>query len=513
MAQARIIQRKRILATDLKAAREKFGRRGSQNADSYRSFLLGKATNYVLTPESSLDEFNDYANTWGFVQWPGDPRELQGDVDRVREELVQEGDILTELLVPADPDGMRPPQGQVPPSISGQREDGPANAGAGDENLPTEDVTREQLLERVKKEAIGVDLAISPSFYSEAHGHWSSAKNGAPTFGSARDAMRLINAPWASNSDFTGREHFDGQGVNVVIVDEGLSAAHLSSIHPGVNFQGGFVSTSPSLPLPGLFRSAFSRAPSSHGNMIARNILRIAPNAKIYDAPILPPRVTNIPTFTSTVQQLYQAIFFHAIKGPFPKEPWIVVNAWAVANSISQFGFGIPSAFLYTSGQLHPTNLFIQLFGKLFDVVFAAGNFGEFATVPGAGLYDRGPERSIKGANALSNVLTVGACDVTGCWIGTSSQGDGPTPLKYGQQLTKPDLMAPSWFDENNDSATSNTGTSAACAVAAGIMAGLRTRANRADTPSAFRTALRAQNPGSVAADAWRRAGQTILTF
>lgn len=518
MPSARVIQRRRVLTEVLEAARREFGPRNAQNTDRYREFLRKNAENYRVDPEGEPEQFLPYANTWGFARWNKDPREYQVEIDRVRAGLLEPGDILTELLVPRET-AEKPPVPEREPGITYDKpEDEPVEATGIEPTLPVEPITRDGLRKRIENEdspvSIGIDLPISPSLYGEAGGHWSAPKNRAPTFGTARDAMRLVNAPWAANSDFNGVADCDGTGVNIVIVDEGLNAQYLSSIHPGFNFQGGFVSTAPSLPLPGLFSDPFNRAPSWHGNMIARNILRIAPNAKIYDAPLLPPRVVDIPTFTSTVQLLYQGILFHAITGPFRKEPWIIVNAWAVADSISQYGFGVPERFLYTEGDLHPTNLFLQFFGRHFDAVFAAGNSGEFAPVKGSGIYERGPGRSIKGSNALSNVLTVAACDVTGRWIGTSSQGDGPVRLKYAQRnRRKPDLSAPSWFCENADAGTFNTGSSAACAVAAGIMASLRTSANRTDTPAAFRNVLRAKNAGSVAADARLRAGKTVLTI
>jgi hypothetical protein len=55
-------------------------------------------------------------------------------------------------------------------------------------------------------------------------------------------------------------------------------------------------------------------------------------------------------------------------------------------------------------------------------------------------------------------------------WLGYSSQGPGAL------SADKPDLCAASQFREDDDAAVVNTGTSAACAVAAGVVAALRSQ-------------------------------------
>ena len=55
-----------------------------------------------------------------------------------------------------------------------------------------------------------------------------------------------------------------------------------------------------------------------------------------------------------------------------------------------------------------------------------------------------------------------------GLWLGYSSQGPGAL-YPY-----KPDLCAASQFSDNEDAYAGNTGTSAACALASGVVARLR---------------------------------------
>ena len=59
------------------------------------------------------------------------------------------------------------------------------------------------------------------------------------------------------------------------------------------------------------------------------------------------------------------------------------------------------------------------------DVVFAAGNCGEFCPAPRCGKVDRVPGHSIWGANSSSAVITAGAVLTNEMWLGYSSQGPG----------------------------------------------------------------------------------------
>ena len=53
-------------------------------------------------------------------------------------------------------------------------------------------------------------------------------------------------------------------------------------------------------------------------------------------------------------------------------------------------------------------------------------------------------------------------------------QGPGPSQFTNGDVNQKPDIVAPTMFSERNDRHTRNGGTSAACAMAAGVVAALR---------------------------------------
>ena len=72
---------------------------------------------------------------------------------------------------------------------------------------------------------------------------------------------------------------------------------------------------------------------------------------------------------------------------------------------------------------------------------------------------------------ASQRSASTGAVRSDDTWLGYSSQGPGLlTP-------DKPDLCVPSQYREITDAHLINTGTSASCALAAGVIAALRSRA------------------------------------
>jgi subtilisin family serine protease len=148
---------------------------------------------------------------------------------------------------------------------------------------------------------------------------------------------------------------------------------------------------------------------------------------------------------------------------------WVFVNAWAIYDRRSEYPLGD-----YTENPNNVFNLIVRqaAIQENIDIVFAAGNCGLFCPRMNCGRDDRGPGRSIFGANSHSNVLTTGAVRTDDIWLGYSSQGPGQARLNQN----KPDLCSPSQFRENDDAHLVNTGTSASCAVAAAVIAALRSR-------------------------------------
>ena len=159
--------------------------------------------------------------------------------------------------------------------------------------------------------------------------------------------------------------------------------------------------------------------------------------------------------------------FLRALEPQPPRTGWVICNAWAVFDP-SLESPEVP----YANNPLHPVArrlTWLELLCE--DIVFAAGNCGQFCPNDRCHPDYTGPGRSINGANALGQVLTVGAVRTDRLWLGYL--GQGPGIARMAQE--KPDLCAPSQF-ANEDDAGPNTGTSAACGLAAGAVALLRTK-------------------------------------
>ena len=242
--------------------------------------------------------------------------------------------------------------------------------------------------------------------------------------------------------------------------------------------------------------------------MIVRNILDIAPEVAIFDCPMLPPRIAGLRQFLSHADAAYARMLadirYLRERDARWRGPWIFVNAWTIYDRQSEHPLGD-----YTDNPHHRFNrLVARAVDEACDVVFCAGNCGQFSPSARCGAHDRGPGCSIYGANSHPSVLTMGAVRVDGLWLGYSSQGPGQPQLAH----EKPDLCAPSQFAETYDAGMGNTGSSAACALAAGVVAALRSRWNaQAIPPDALKGILMA-SARKTEGGAWNgRVGRGVL--
>jgi hypothetical protein len=110
----------------------------------------------------------------------------------------------------------------------------------------------------------------------------------------------------------------------------------------------------------------------------------------------------------------------------------------------------------------------------------------------------------ITGANALGDVLTLAGCDTADRRVGYSSQG----PSIANMFQNKPDVTAYTHFRGSLVTGANmpDGGTSAACAVASGCVAALRTKLPPATTPSAGlfdQLRATARQPPDVAGGGW----------
>lgn len=301
--------------------------------------------------------------------------------------------------------------------------------------------------------------------------HWCPSAAAGRHFATSALAGERIGVPALRVAGATG------EGVNVVVVDHGVDPAQLP---PGSSFGRHWVRLVPGQPPQQTATPPpLSRAELRHGTMIARTVLSIAPKATIWDLRVVPRPGEVISRLLDVKLGYSVALQDIACTPALDCAPWVFVNPWGIYDGrydmlqeyvdkqshwFTAFIGGVPNGGTYAGGVAERR-----------DLVFAAGNAGQFCPSWRQGPNDRGPGRSILGVNGHPRVLSVGAVRADHIWIGYSSQGR--SRLRSPQSLQgfeKPDLCAPSSFLEQADRARLNSGTSAASAVAAGVIAALR---------------------------------------
>jgi subtilisin family serine protease len=304
-------------------------------------------------------------------------------------------------------------------------------------------------------------IEVGPDLAAEVTEYFCPVGVDQALFGDREAAARLTRSRYLKGQGLTG------DGINIVVVDHGFDQTKVK------NFGGGWAQ---GVIVPGATRRG-------HGPMVVRNICDAAPDAIFWDLPLIPLAIDNVNAFISTaITALGQVLQY--IAGLAEPGPWVLVNAWAIFDRSSESPLG-----QYTE---NPNNFFntsiAQAVDHRIDIVFAAGNCGQFCPSRRCGRLDIGPGYSIWGANSHPRVLTTGAVQTDARWLGYSSQGPGQRLLS----LAKPDLCVPSNFREEHDAFTgntaepyvgdsgspfiANTGTSVACGLAAGVVAALRSR-------------------------------------
>jgi hypothetical protein len=350
---------------------------------------------------------------------------------------------------------------------------------------------------------------------------WNPYGDTPPLFHTRQAAEALIRA------DALQAQGLDGEGVNLVFFDEGISVPalatrfaqlprHPAKARPG--FVGGWKVTQPGF-VP---RTPGRAEPRSHGTLVALNALSLAPAARVFDLPVLPDRVRDVVAFASSAAAALiwaRLEIAEWLSAAYPG-PWVFCHAWGVFNRDLEHPRGG-----FTADPQNPFHRWVAMLDHELrdDQVFAAGNGGQFAPHPYCGAGDIGPGRSVLGANSSPHVLTVGAVRADGAWIGYSAQGPGQeafqaspaTGLQFPLPIEKPDLCAPSHFMEPGDAAWVSSGTSTACGLAAGAVAALRSQGSPLAklSPAELRVHLRqaARKPAGEAAGYDIRFGHGIL--
>lgn len=265
---------------------------------------------------------------------------------------------------------------------------------------------------------------------------------------------------------------YSGQGTVVGIVDGGVDRSHYPVI-------GGW-SPNPVSP-PGI-ASHWGR----HGNMCAYDSLIAAPNAKIYDLGIGKTN-TGVGGVLSAALQA-----FEWARKQYDRDgtPQVLSNSWGLyQRAWDPLPPGDPGN--YTDNPAHPFNRkVIEVIDRGMLVCFAAGNCGDPCPDNRCG-DDHGETRSIIGANGLERVICVAGVNVRHQRVGYGSEG--PSSLA----VEKPDICGYTHFAGDT---SSDSGTSAACPVIAGVLALLRSALPPLDQDRARealnRTAINVCAPG-----------------
>jgi subtilisin family serine protease len=315
-------------------------------------------------------------------------------------------------------------------------------------NLPDDDDRQRAVLAEAtaRPEVVGVfsDPAISTCLVCP----------GSPAVGSDQDVAALVGVKALADAGM------DGFRVPVAIVDTGVNLAHLEAKGRDPKFSSRRSWT------PAGVATRPGGHPVGHGTMCAYDVGIAAPKATLLDHAIL---LSETPGETAMSGLLSDAVLAYSkllgiVQGtPAGRRALVVNNSWAMFSPGWDFPVGHPGN--YSDNPAHPFNVIVaSLEAAGADILFAAGNCGRDCP-------DRRCEyasgRPITGANSHPGVLSVAGVDTRKRRVGYSSQGPGRLAPD------KPDLSAYTHF-RGSGVYPSDGGTSAACPVAAGVVAAVR---------------------------------------
>ena len=272
----------------------------------------------------------------------------------------------------------------------------------------------------------------------------------------------------------------DGTGVGLAIVDSGIYVRRiqrlLGEVVPptAVNVDG-----PNSWRPPGLVTRPFDHR-LGHGTMCAYDALIAAPNATLLDFPMLLARPVADHRSTSTADAALLAYARLAILWWItrPFDALVASNSWGLFHPcLEDFPPGHPYRFIDNPNHALRKYLIRPLAATGMDIIFCGNNCGNGRNCAGdcaSGTCLSKTDRMIMGANTYEEVLTVGGCNTDDQMVGYSSRG----PSIAGMYQHKPDLVAYTHFlgAKTVGIWVPDTGVSAACPVAAGCVAALRTR-------------------------------------
>jgi subtilisin family serine protease len=270
----------------------------------------------------------------------------------------------------------------------------------------------------------------------------------------------------------------DGRHVMVAIVDTGVNIAHLNARGQNPAFDGA-KSWSP------VSGSVLGAMPVDHGTMCAFDVGISAPNCTLLDYALLQSQAQGgsvMDGFLSDAVSGFSRLL-DIMSGPDAPAALVVNNSWGMFHPSWDFDVGHPGN--YSDNPDHPFNIIVEsLEDAGADILFAAGNCGaECADSRCEGLTNAG----IFGANSSGSVLCVAGVTVDDVRLGYSTQGPGRLVAD------KPDICAYTHFSGSgvypNDV---DGGTSAACPVATGMIAAIRSQYPASElSPAMLRNMIR----------------------
>ena len=257
---------------------------------------------------------------------------------------------------------------------------------------------------------------------------------------------------------------FDGAGVFLAIVDTGINLAFLKNL--GISAKLDVAKSW----VPAGVATTPGAHPVNHGTMCAFDALIAAPKATLLDHAVLlsrTPGANQMAGLLSDAVQAYAKLRTVLNAMPAAKKALVVSNSWGMFSPGSDFPVGHPGN--YSDNPNHPFNLMVAtLEADGADILFAAGNCGRDCP-DGRCQFNNLP--SICGANSHPSVLSIGGVDTQKRRVGYSSQGPGRLTKR------KPDVACYTHFTGSGVfSPEPDSGTSAACPVAAGVVAAVRTK-------------------------------------